>query len=96
MARILGFVALVLVVTAALSFAVLNARPVPVNFYFGTRDLPLALALVLALVAGEEPTPTNTVVVNPIRIKFSVISTTGGRRITGNRPPDIFSYFLFK
>ena len=52
MARILGFVALVLVVTVALSFAVLNARSVPVNFYFGTRDLPLALALVLALVAG--------------------------------------------
>lgn len=52
MARILAFVIVVLVVTLALSFAVLNARPVPLDFYFGTREIPLALALVLALVGG--------------------------------------------
>lgn len=52
MGRIVGFVVLVAVGAVALSFAVLNAGPVPLNFYFGTRHVPLALALVLALAIG--------------------------------------------
>ncbi|HQU15384.1 MAG: hypothetical protein B7Z66_08540 [Chromatiales bacterium 21-64-14] len=52
MVRIVGFVVLVVVVAVALSFAVLNAGVVPLNFYFGTRHVPLALALVLAVVIG--------------------------------------------
>jgi putative membrane protein len=33
-------------------FAVLNSDPVPVNYYFGSQDVPLSLVLILVLGAG--------------------------------------------
>ena len=33
-------------------FAVLNAEPVHLNFYFGAKQMPLSLALILAMLVG--------------------------------------------
>jgi len=46
-------VLLFLVVTmAGLSFAVLNSETVPLNYYFGDRNLPLSLVVVIAFALG--------------------------------------------
>lgn len=52
MARILGLLFLLLILVIGLTFAVLNATPVTLNYYFGSREAPLSLVLVLALIAG--------------------------------------------
>lgn len=52
MTRILGLIFLLLVLMIGLTFAVLNANPVTVNYYFGSREAPLSLVLVLALIVG--------------------------------------------
>jgi putative membrane protein len=33
-------------------FAVLNSETIPINYYFGTRDMPLSLVLTLVLGVG--------------------------------------------
>ena len=43
-----GFVAML----CGLFFGLLNAAPVKVDYYFGARELPLALVLVITLLAG--------------------------------------------
>ena len=52
MLRIIRFLLLLLVVMIGAAFALLNATPVMVNYYFGARELPLAWVLMLALMAG--------------------------------------------
>jgi len=52
MARLLGFLFLVVLVVLGLSFAVLNAQSVSLNYYFGYRDIPLSMIVVLSLAAG--------------------------------------------
>lgn len=52
MARLLGFLLLLVLVLLGLSFAVLNAQPVALNYYFGYRQIPLSMIVVLSLVAG--------------------------------------------
>jgi putative membrane protein len=52
MARLLGFLLLVVLVVLGLSFAVLNAEPVSLNYYFGYREIPLSMIVVLSLAAG--------------------------------------------
>jgi putative membrane protein len=52
MARLLGFLLLVILVVLGLSFAVLNSQPVALNFYFGSRDIPLSMIVVVSLAAG--------------------------------------------
>ncbi len=52
MARLLGFLLLICLVVLGLSFAVLNAEPVSLNYYFGYRDIPLSMIVVLSLAAG--------------------------------------------
>lgn len=52
MARLFGFLLLVSLVVLGLSFAVLNAEPVSLNYYFGYRDIPLSMIVVLSLAAG--------------------------------------------
>ncbi len=52
MARLFGFVFLLVLVVFGLSFAVLNAEPVSLNYYFGHRDIPLSMIVVLSLVLG--------------------------------------------
>jgi lipopolysaccharide assembly protein A len=50
--RILAFLFILLVLVFGLFFGLLNAEPVHVDYYFGSRDLPLSLVLVLMLVIG--------------------------------------------
>ena len=52
MVRLFGFILLVILIVLGLSFAVLNAEPVPLNYYFGSRDIPLSMVVVLSLAAG--------------------------------------------
>jgi len=52
MVRLLGFLLLIGLVVLGLSFAVLNAEPVSLNYYFGYRDIPLSMIVVLSLAAG--------------------------------------------
>ena len=52
MVRLVGFIALLVLVVFGLSFAALNAEPVSLNYYFGYPDLPLSMIVVLSLAAG--------------------------------------------
>lgn len=52
MARLFGFLMMVILVVIGLSFAVLNAEPVPLNYYFGNREIPLSLIVVGAITIG--------------------------------------------
>jgi len=50
--RILALIVLLLVVALGLTFSVMNAEPVNLNYYFGSAAIPLALLLVSAVVLG--------------------------------------------
>jgi lipopolysaccharide assembly protein A len=50
--RIIRWLLLLLVVVFGMAFALLNATPVLVNFYVGSREWPLAWVLLLALLLG--------------------------------------------
>ena len=52
MVRLVGFLFLVALVVIGLSFAVLNSQPVSLNYYFGYRDIPLSMVVVLSLAVG--------------------------------------------
>lgn len=52
MKRFLGLFLLLLVLVFGLFFGLLNADPVMVNYYFGSRSVPLSFALVVMLVVG--------------------------------------------
>lgn len=52
MKRILAFIFFLLVLVFGLIFGLLNADPVTVNYYFGTREMPLSVVLVMMLVVG--------------------------------------------
>ena len=52
MVRLFGFISLIVLVVFGLSFAVLNAGPVSLNYYFGYRDIPLSIIVVLSLALG--------------------------------------------
>ena len=52
MGRLIGFLLLVVLVVIGLSFAVLNSQPVSLNYYFGEREVPLSMVVVLSLAAG--------------------------------------------
>lgn len=50
--NIIGIIFFVLLILVGLSFSLLNATPVEFNYYFGSAVLPLAFALMIALVVG--------------------------------------------
>jgi putative membrane protein len=52
MRRLLGLVFILLLIGFGLSFALLNAGLVTLDYYLGTTELPLSMALLLALVIG--------------------------------------------
>ncbi len=52
MGRVLSAILILVVLVLTISFSVINAHSVVINYYFGTSELPLALLLVLAVVAG--------------------------------------------
>ncbi len=52
MKRIVIFVLLLLVTLLGLSFALMNAESVQLNYYLGTLQAPLSLVVVLAIILG--------------------------------------------
>lgn len=52
MKRIFSLVFLLIALICGLFFGLLNAEPVRVDYYFGARELPLSLILVITLLAG--------------------------------------------
>lgn len=52
MFKILGLVFLLLVAVVVISFTSLNAQSIQINYYFGTKDLPLAVAMVVSIAVG--------------------------------------------
>jgi len=52
MSRLLAYVILAVLVLLGLAFAVVNAKPVELNYFLGMREVPLALTLVLTLAFG--------------------------------------------
>jgi putative membrane protein len=52
MGRLIGFLFLVALVVIGLSFAVLNSQPVSLNYYFGEREIPVSMIVVLSLATG--------------------------------------------
>lgn len=52
MKRIIGLVFFLIVLVFGLFFGLLNADPVPVDYYLGTREVPLSLVVVITLLFG--------------------------------------------
>ncbi len=52
MLRLINILLLITLVVLGLTFAVLNADPVPLNYYFGYRDIPLSMIVVVSLATG--------------------------------------------
>ena len=52
MTRVIGLIFILVLLVFGLSFAVLNAEPAQINYYFGIRQMPLSLVLVIAFVVG--------------------------------------------
>ena len=52
MTRVIGLIFILVLLVFGLSFAVLNAEPAQINYYFGIRQMPLSLVLVIAFVIG--------------------------------------------
>ncbi len=52
MVRIIGAVFLIVLLLLGISFSTLNGTGVTVNYYFGSYDLPLSFAIIIALSAG--------------------------------------------
>lgn len=50
--RIFSYIVLLLVILLGVTFAILNAQPVTLHYYFGVRTLSLSLLLVLSLGLG--------------------------------------------
>jgi putative membrane protein len=50
--RIFSYIILLVVVILGLTFAMLNAEPVSLNYYAGTRTISLSLLLVLSIGIG--------------------------------------------
>ncbi len=53
MRRIVGLALLLVVVLFGLSFSLLNADPVTLDYYFGVLSLPLSLLMVLMIIVGS-------------------------------------------
>lgn len=52
MSRVLSYALVLILVLLGLAFAVVNAKPVELNYFLGSREVPLAMTLVLALAFG--------------------------------------------
>jgi len=52
MSKIFYAIAIVLITLLGVIFAILNAEPVQFNYYFGSAQIPLSLAIILAMLLG--------------------------------------------
>lgn len=52
MSRVISLILIAIFVLLGLAFAVVNAKPVELNYFLAVREVPLAMVLVLSLVLG--------------------------------------------
>ena len=52
MARIIGFIFTLIIIVLGLYFGSINAAPVKLDYFWGTTEVALSIALVLSLFAG--------------------------------------------
>ena len=52
MIRLVYFILALIVVIFGVVFSVLNADTVPLNYYLGSVEIPLSLALILSMIVG--------------------------------------------
>ena len=52
MSKIIYGSVIILIVLLGIIFAVLNAEPVQLNYYFNSREMPLSLAIILSMFLG--------------------------------------------
>ena len=52
MSRLVSLILTAIFVLLGLAFAVVNAKPVELNYFLATREVPLAMVLVLTLTLG--------------------------------------------
>ena len=52
MKKIIGMLLILPIILAGISFAVLNADTVSLNYYIGAMELPLAVVILIALMVG--------------------------------------------
>ena len=52
MSKILYGIAVVLLVMIGITFAILNAEQVQLNYYFGSKQIPLSFAIILSIFIG--------------------------------------------
>ena len=52
MSRLVSLILTAILVLMGLAFAVVNAKPVELNYFLATREVPLAMVLVLTLTVG--------------------------------------------
>ncbi len=50
--KIIRYTVLFIIIAIGISFAILNSKAVPLNYYFGAKEISLALLLALTLSAG--------------------------------------------
>ncbi len=52
MFKVVGIILLLVILAVGVSFSSMNLAPVSIHYYFGSQDMPLVLALIIALAAG--------------------------------------------
>jgi len=52
MSKLFYAIAITLIALFGVIFAILNADPVMFNYYFGSREIPLSLAIILSMLLG--------------------------------------------
>ena len=52
MSKILYAIVIVLIALIGVIFAILNAESVQINYYFGSKETPLSLAIILSMLLG--------------------------------------------
>lgn len=50
--RVINLIVLLLAALLGISFSILNAKRVAVNYYLGTKELPLSILMLISLVIG--------------------------------------------
>ena len=50
--KVFSYIIILLILILGITFAVLNAMPVTVHYYIGTKQMPLSLLLVIGFVFG--------------------------------------------
>lgn len=50
--RLISYILILLIIIVGVTFAILNASPVAINYYFGIQHVPLSLLLVISFGLG--------------------------------------------